>query len=133
LTPQEELKKLKAELIEESYDGEYVQVIDKNGKPINYKIKYYAEMCIYTEAIRAQADATVNIAIENETDLVQVSTHFTNCDICGPIEGRVFSISGNDPDFAPVDFELPLHPNCKHTLNVVFREILEKYGVEKYQ
>jgi hypothetical protein len=133
LTPQEELKKLQAELIEESIDGEKVVVISKKGKPIEYKVKYYAEMCIFTEAIRAQADATVNIAIENETDLVQVSNHYTNCPICAPIEGRVFSISGTDPDFDELDFELPLHPNCKHTLNVVFRELLEKYGVEKYQ
>ena len=39
MTPIEKLKELKAELIEMSIDGEYVTVIDKNGKPRNYKIR----------------------------------------------------------------------------------------------
>jgi len=132
-TPIDELEALRAELIEESIDGERITIVDKNGKPRKYKIKDYAELCVYTEAIRAQADATVNIAIEVESDLVQVSNHFTNCEVCAEIEGRVFSVSGNDPDFDPYDFTLPLHPRCKHTLTVVFRELLEKYGVENYQ
>ena len=132
-TPIEELKELRAELIEESIDGERITIIDKNGKPRNYKIKEYSKMCVYTEAIKSQAKATVDIAIEVESDLVQVSRHFTNCDICSEVEGKVYSISGNDPDFPFMDFELPLHPNCKHTLTVVFRELLEKYGVKNYQ
>ena len=132
MTPNEKLKELKAELIEESIDGEYITVVDKNGKPRNYRIMPYAEMCVYTEAIHSQAQATVNIALENDSDLVQVSDHATICPICAPIEGKVFSISGNDPEFPPLDFELGLHPGCKHSLTVVYREILEKYGIENY-
>lgn len=132
-TPFDELKELRSELIEESIDGERITIIDKNGNPRNYKIKDYSKMCVFTDAIKSQAQATVNIAIDVESDLIQVSRHFTNCDICSEVEGKVFSISGNDPDFPIMDFDLPLHPNCKHTLTVIFREIIDKYGVENYQ
>lgn len=132
-TPFDELKELKSELIEESIDGEHIIIQDKNGKPRKYKIKDYAKMCVFTEAIKSQADATINLAIEVESDLVQISRHFTNCEICQQYEGKVYSLSGNDPDFPLLEEQPPYHPNCKHTLTVTFREILEKYGVENYK
>lgn len=132
MTPIEQLKALKKELIEDSIDGYYITVIDKNGKPRNYNLRGYAEMCVYTEAINAQAEATVNIALENDSDLVQVSDHSTICPICIPYEGKVFSISGKDTDFPMLEQQPAYHPRCKHTLTVTYREILEKYGVEKY-
>ncbi len=139
MTPLEELKIFKSELIEESIDGERITIIDKNGKDRKYKIKDYAEMCIYSNAMESQADATINIAIEVESDLVQISRHYTNCQAkspyinCQDIEGKVFSISGNDPDFPALYFNLPVHINCKHTMTVVFKEMLERFGLENYK
>lgn len=126
-------KNLKDKLKKQLEDGKIITIIDKNGKPRNYNIRDYAELVARTKLINAQAQGTLDIAREVNQDLVQVSSHNTECEVCGPIEGRVFSISGNDPDFDPLDFEFPLHPNCRHTLTVIFREIIEKYGVENYQ
>jgi hypothetical protein len=133
VTPNEELKILREELLDESIDGERITIIDKNGKPRKYKIKDYAELVIMDNAMKAQSNATINVAIEVESDLVQVSHHYTICDICKEIEGKVFSISGTDPDFPPFDFEFPPHNRCKHSITVVFKEMLEHFGLEKYK
>lgn len=105
-------KNIKDKLKSQLEDGKIITIIDKNGKPRNYNVRDYAELVARTKLINAQAQGTIDIAREVNQDLVQVSNHNTDCDVCGEIEGRVFSISGNDPDFDPLDFEFPLHPNC---------------------
>ena len=127
MTPIEKLKKLKKELIKQSIDGEYITIIDKNGKPRNYKIRDYAEMCVYTESMTASSQATVNIAVDNDGDLVQVSNHNTICPICQQYEGNIYSISGTDKEYPFYDNYIPAHPRCKHSLTVVFKEILKFY------
>ena len=58
--------------------------------------------------------------------------HGTTCKLCAPYEGRVYSKSGNDPDFPPLadafgkvdtagpdiltNTYLNLHPNCLHSV-----------------
>ena len=64
--------------------------------------------------------------------MYKISSHGTTCALCAPYEGRVYSRSGNDPDFPPlaeafgkVDVNGPdslanswlnIHPNCLHVL-----------------
>jgi hypothetical protein len=133
MTPIEKLKKIREEIVEMATKGAIITILCKDGKLRNYKIKDYAKLCVYTEASRAQAKATVNIAMEYDSDLIQVSDHNTTTPQCELYEGKVFSISGKDPDFPYYDDFIPVHPNCKHTITITFREIIEKYGVEKYK
>ena len=65
-------------------------------------------------------------------DLYQISKHGSTCPLCAPLEGRVYSKSGRDPDFPPLaaafgkmdpagpddlaNSWLNIHPNCLHHL-----------------
>lgn len=125
-------KKLVNDLSKDALDKKFITVIDKNGKPINYQIKTYAEMVARTKIIQSQADAVIQTALSIDSDLVQMSSHNTNCPICAPIEGKIYSISGKDPDFPALDFTVPLHPNCEHSFTVIFKDVLEERGIQKY-
>lgn len=125
-------KKLQKELLKKSLDGKTVTVINKNGKPMSFDAKYYAEMVARTKLIEAQAIATVDTALQFGSDLVQVSSHNTPTPICQEFEGKIYSISGKDKDFPPLTEIPPFHPNCRHTLTVTFREYLERDGIQKY-
>jgi len=96
-----------------------------------FTLKYYAELVARTKIRDAQSQAVVNTAISVGSDLVQVSSHNTNTPICLPFEGRVFSISGQDKDFPALYDEPPFHPNCLHSLTVIFREVIEQRGLLK--
>jgi len=54
-----------------------------------------------------------------DRDLVQLTSHASPCPICAPLEGRVYSLSGESDRFPSVDRALPdrhgtIHPNCRH-------------------
>lgn len=130
--PKDALKKLRNEMIKKSVDGQFITVVDKNGKEIHYNIQDYAELVAYTKIIEAENTAVINTAMEVGSDLVQIDVHNTDCPICAEVEGKVYSITGTDKDFPVMDFVLPLHPRCKHVSTVVFREMLEERGIQKY-
>lgn len=97
-----------------------------------YKAETYAEMLTRTRTREAQSVATTNVAADVGSDLVQVDSHNTTTPICIPYEGKIFSISGRDPDFPPLQDIPPFHPNCEHNITVTFREVLERRGIDKY-
>jgi len=50
-----------------------------------------------------------------------MSSHNSSCKICAPLEGRVYSISGNNKEFPPLNkaysgTHMNIHPNCRHVL-----------------
>ena len=127
------LKRLQSELMRKAIDGKYITVIDKNGKPISYQVKSYAELVARTKLQETSTDAVLNTADAAGSDLVQVSSHNTKSEICIPFEGKIFSISGNNKDFPKLNEASPYHPNCQHTMSVVFEEGLEADGTyDKY-
>lgn len=91
-----------------------------------WNIKHYSETLIRTKTRILTNTGTMNRLSEYQNmypehrenfDLVQISSHGA-VDWCRHYEGKVFSISGNHPDYPPVA-SLPngyntLHPNCKH-------------------
>jgi hypothetical protein len=54
------------------------------------------------------------------------------CGNCIPFEGKVFSISGQDKDFAQATEVPAFHPNCLHSISIVFRSVLEDRGIKKF-
>jgi hypothetical protein len=127
------VKRLKNELLEKAIDGKYITITDKNGKQRNYRVDTYAEMVARTKLNEASSQAALNAASVAGTDLVQISSHNTNCEICAPFEGKIYSISGNNKDFPKLDEAPPYHPNCLHILTPVFEEGLEADGTyDKY-
>lgn len=98
----------------------------------SFTAKYYAELVARTMIREAQTEGVKNTAINVGADLVQVDAHNTNCHVCAPHEGKIYSISGNDPDFPALNEEgeggTPFHPNCLHSISIIFREVMEQRG-----
>lgn len=124
-------KKLRDQL-QKFLDDKYITIINKNGDEMSFGIKYYSDLVAQNKILEAKNTATINTALEVGSDLVQMDNHNSDCPICAPLEGKIYSISGNDPDFPVLDFSIPLHPNCYHGLSVVFRETLEHRGIQQY-
>jgi hypothetical protein len=111
-----------------------------------FELKYYAEMVARSELHNAYVEATVDECKAYDCDLVQFSRHASPCAICAQLEGKVFSISGDDESFPPLDEPVQIevmtktssktidvdprfpHPNCEHNLNPVTRSILRAAG-----
>ena len=103
-------------------------VTDKAGR--NWSLHTYCTMASRTT--QRQAEVSAVLTADPEQDLYQISSHGTTCSICAPLEGRVYSRSGTDPNFPPLTLAfgkvdpngpdnlantwLNIHPNCLHVL-----------------
>lgn len=132
-------KKLIDELIKRADDDQFITLITdkidpKTGieKIIRFNIKKYAERLLRTVTRQLQTDATLMAAAEVDSDLVQVSSHNTNCPICIEYEGKIYSISGKSRIFPPLIDSPPYHPYCLHSITVMFEEVLYMRGIDKY-
>jgi len=119
-------------MLEKALDGKYITVIDKNGAARNYNVESYTDMVVRTKLRQTSTVATINSAVAAGTDLVQVSSHNTKTEFDAQFEGKIYSLSGSDPDFPQATFLPPFHPNCWHNITPVFRETLERRGVKEY-
>lgn len=102
--------------------------VDKAGR--HWSLHTYGSMVSRTTS--RQAEVLSVLTAEPEQDLYRISVNGTTCGICAPYEGRVYSKSGNDPDFPPLadafgkvdpngsnsltNTYLNLHPNCWHSV-----------------
>lgn len=101
--------------------------IDKSGR--EWSLQSYTSMATRTTMKQAQVAA---ILTRDEHDLYQIVRNGTTCPVCAPLEGRVYSKSGNNPDYPPLaaafgkinaaggndlgNTYLNIHPNCLHAL-----------------
>ena len=101
---------------------------DRAGR--DWSLHTYGSMVLRTT--NRQAEVMAVLTADDAHDLYQISSHGTTCKLCAPYEGRVYSKSGNDPDFPPladafgkVDTAGPdilsntwlnIHPNCLHSV-----------------
>jgi hypothetical protein len=77
----------------------------------------YAEVVARSQTGNASRQAHINRLQEYGLDLVQITVHFPCSPLCEPYQGRVFSISGNDPRYPSLQSAIDgglYHPNCKH-------------------
>ena len=72
--------------------------IDKAGR--HWSLHTYCSMA--TRTISRQAEILSVLSSDPEHDLYKISSHGTTCALCAPYEGRVYSRSGEDPDFPPL-------------------------------
>ena len=102
--------------------------VDKAGR--HWSLHTYGSMVCRTTS--RQAEVLAVLTADPEQDLYKISSHGTTCPICAPLEGRVYSRSGADPDFPPLaaafgkidpngpddlaNTYLNIHPNCLHVL-----------------
>ena len=102
--------------------------VDRAGR--RWSLHTYGSMVLRTTS--RQAEVLSALTKDPAQDLYKISSHNTTCKLCAPYEGRVYSVSGTDPDFpALVDAFgkmdptgpnslanswLNIHPNCLHVL-----------------
>jgi hypothetical protein len=90
-------------------DGNYIQIGNRM-----YNVRAYSELVARTWMIEASTEAVKQMCSEYGNDLVVFSTHDNPCEECAALEGQIFSISGDDPEYPALtsDVEPPIHPNC---------------------
>jgi hypothetical protein len=93
----------------------FIALKDKSGK--EWSLENYAEMLARTKATEATNQGMVNSLTNDGFDLVQVTNHGTKCQLCGPHEGEIYSISGKSKDYPSLGSATGLfHPRCEHRL-----------------
>ncbi|HIU43881.1 MAG TPA: hypothetical protein IAB67_06255 [Candidatus Ventrousia excrementavium] len=117
---------------------------DKAGR--NWSLHTYCTMASRTT--QRQAEVSAVLTADPEQDLYQISSHGTTCSICAPLEGRVYSRSGTDPDFPPLTLAfgkvdpngpdnlantwLNIHPNCLVPGGLVLAEGVVAHSSREY-
>lgn len=116
--------------------GQYIKIRCKDGKDRNYKLRPYGETIARTATRQASTEGVLMSCQEFGMDLVQWSVHAGACPLCIPIQGKVFSISGNTQGFPILTAQdrPPFHPCCEHVLLPVSEAFLRARGLyEKLQ
>lgn len=101
--------------------------VDKRGR--KWSMQDYGNMAVRTTARQAQVAALLTA---DDYDLWQIVKIGSTCPVCAPLEGRVYSKSGTNPDYPPLTVAfgkidpagsndltntyLNIHPNCLHAL-----------------
>ncbi len=88
----------------------------------------YSELVARTRTREAAAQGTVNGAVQYGMDLVQIDVHGDACPFCRTRMGRVYSVTGNHPDFPKLDRKPPFHPNCECNIFGVNESTLRRRG-----
>jgi hypothetical protein len=119
LTVGETVKQTKKNLIESLSQQGITAIKKSDGKEI--RLDAYAELVARSTSREATNRGTLNRLTENGYDLVKMSSHPTTCPVCAALQGRVYSISGNDKRFPPLSSAhrgqyANVHPNCRHVL-----------------
>ena len=118
--------------------------VDKAGR--NWSLHTYCSMVSRTTS--RQAEVMAVLTADPEQDLYRISSHGTTCAICAPLEGRVYSKSGTDPDFPPLSLAfgkqdpagpdtlantwLNIHPNCLVPGGSILAEGVEAHSCREY-
>lgn len=117
---------MKQEVIKRLLDQGQTAFKDRLGR--KWRLDTYAEMCARTVTREAASVATINTCREAGLDLVRITTHYPTCELCAPLQGKVFSISGKDSRYPKLTDERrpPIHPHCRHVLTPYVRELDDK-------
>lgn len=116
------------EMVREMQAKGITAFVDKGGR--RWSLQAYGNMAVRTTARQAQVAA---ILTADDYDLWQISKIGSTCPVCAPLEGRVYSKSGTNPDYPPLSLAfgkvdpaggddltntyLNIHPNCLHSLS----------------
>jgi len=102
------------------------------GSGRQYEPKSYAKMVSRTILTGAQVDGTANQMAMNGDDLVIVSDHFGESDLCRPWENEILSVNGMYPGYTSLSDAKAgglFHPNCRHVIDPYHDELLTESKV----
>jgi len=98
----------------------------------NYHPDTYAEMLSRTLLTETQKDATINQMAADGHDLVIVSDHFDESDLCRPWENEILSVNGMYPQYTRLETAISeglFHINCRHTIDPYYEEFAQEAKV----
>lgn len=97
-----------------------------------YNIVPYALLVLGNTEHELRNIAAINVTRDIDRDLVKMSEHYGACPICIPYEGRVYSLSGTNPNY-PYLYDTPwdesyqnMHPNCRHLITPYIEDLQTK-------
>lgn len=115
-------------MAKELRSAEITAFTDKAGR--NWGLQDYCNMA--TRATARQAEVSAVLTADPDHDLYRIVKIGSTCPICAPLEGRVYSRSGTDPDYPPLasafgkidpggsndlsNTYLNIHPGCLHSI-----------------
>jgi len=100
--------------------------VDSAGK--SWSLQSYTEMAMRTSSAQTAIEGTTTRLEENNQDRAVFSEHGEECELCRPWEGKVVSLSGDDPNYPSLDEAIAdgmFHPNCRHTLGAYIHGLSE--------
>lgn len=93
--------------------------IDKSGR--RWSLSAYSEMAVRSGLVQANLSGTMDRMSELNQDLVIVSEHPEECELCRPFENKVLSLSGRSNKFLSLQQAREkglFHPNCSHSVSI---------------
>lgn len=107
---------------------------DRAGR--RWTLGAYSKMVARTTTREAVTHGTANRLLESGHDLVTISKHSHDHDVCSDYEGRTFSLTGETPGYDTLDTYPPFHPNCVHVLTpaaATFEQFEKSVGSDAVQ
>jgi hypothetical protein len=101
-------------LLDEGIADALTGFIDAGGR--RWSLDTYAEMVVRTTTREATSRATVNRLGEHGLNLIAISSHPHQADVCTPYDGRTFSTFEPDDRYPVIDRLPPFHPRCRHVV-----------------
>lgn len=99
-------------VLEQLKDQGFVTFIRRDGKAMS--LVDYSKMLTRTHLIRTASEGVISRGIQLGITIFEVSTHSgVKDDACLDIQGKLYDITGKEYPRPP---SLPIHPNCRHTL-----------------
>ena len=120
-------QKIKKNIVTELKKNGVSALVDKGGK--TWELSRYGDMLARTKMTQAHNSGSINRMAESGYDLVQVSDHFGECELCRPWEGEILTITGRHPKYKSLgqaESAGLFHPNCRHTITAVHAEFADE-------
>ena len=109
-TRRETSRVLERRLIRDGVTG----FVDRAGR--NWQLDTYAEMVVRTTTREAMTAGTRARMTETGQDLVTISDHATDTEICQEFEGKTYSLTGSTEGYDVLPQAPPFHPRCLHVM-----------------
>lgn len=116
----EELERVNSKILKK----QFIQIINKNGRPMNFDLDDYSEMVARHRITQAQIAASLEEGERRGITLYRVTDHNTTADVCRIHEGKIYT---TDPELARMkiypllvgpegDNRPGYHPRCSHRI-----------------
>lgn len=105
---------------------------DRSGR--RWSLAAYADMAVRTSLRETVTVATVNRLMEGGSDLITISDHQTETELCKRYEGNTYSITGRTRGYPRLPAFPPFHPNCWHVVHpavATFDEFERALGLDQ--